>query len=162
MPQPFSVPAGGGRATWTDGLHLYKALAADTGGALALWESLLPRGFSPPLHVHSREDEAFYVLDGELTFRLGDRLVPAPAGTFLWGPRDVPHQFRVDSPTARLLTLFVPGGGEEIFFHMSRPAEAPTMPPPSGQPAMPPPELIAMEEQRYGEKVLGPPMGPPD
>jgi len=53
-------------------LHLYKALAAETGGALALWESLLPRGFSPPLHVHSREDEAFYVLDGELTFRLGD------------------------------------------------------------------------------------------
>jgi quercetin dioxygenase-like cupin family protein len=160
--QPFSVPAEGGRPTWTDGLHLFKALAGDTGGALALWESLLPQGSSPPLHVHSREDEAFYVLDGELTFRLGDRLVPAPAGTFLWGPRDVPHQFRVDSPTARLLTLFVPGGGEEIFFHMSRPAEAPTMPPPSGQPAMPPPELIAMEEQRYGEKVLGPPMGRPD
>jgi hypothetical protein len=121
---------------------------------------LLPQGSSPPLHVHSREDEAFYVLNGELTFRLGDRLVPASAGTFLWGPRNVPHQFRVDSPTARLLTLFVPGGGEEIFFHMSRPAEALTLPPPSGRPAMPPAELIAMAEQRYGEKVVGPPMGP--
>ena len=102
------------------------------------------------------------MLDGELTFRLGDRLVPAPAGTFLWGPRDVPHQYRVDFPNRWLLTLFVPGGGEEIFFHMSRPAEALTLPPPSDQPAIPPSDLIAMLERRYGEKVLGPPMGPPE
>jgi quercetin dioxygenase-like cupin family protein len=158
--QPFSVPADGGRATWTDGLNLFKALADDTGGALALWESVLPQGSSPPLHVHHREDEAFYVLDGELTFRLDDRLVPAPTGTFLWGPRDVPHQYRVDSPTARLLSLFVPAGGEEMFFHMSRPAEALAMPPPVEQPAMPSAELIAMLEQRYEAQVVGPPMGP--
>jgi len=163
MTQPFSVPADGGKATWGDGLNLFKAMAGDTGGALALWESLLPQGSSPPLHVHSREDEAFYVLDGELTFRIGDQVVLAPTGSFLWGPRDVAHQYRVDSPTARLLTLFVPGGGEELFFHISRPAEALTLPPPSGQPAAsPPPELIAMLEERYGGKVLGPPMGPPE
>jgi uncharacterized cupin superfamily protein len=49
-------------------LNVFKAMGKDTGGALALWESLIPRGSSPPLHVHFREDEAFYVLDGELTF----------------------------------------------------------------------------------------------
>jgi quercetin dioxygenase-like cupin family protein len=161
MTRPFSVPVDGGRATWGDGLNLFKALAGDTGGALALWESRLALGSSPPLHVHHREDEAFYVLDGELTFRVGDEVVGAPPGTFVWGPRDIPHQYRVDSPTARILTLFVPGGGEELFFHMTRPAEALTLPPPSDRPeAPPPPDVVAMLEERYGGKVLGPPMGP--
>jgi quercetin dioxygenase-like cupin family protein len=140
-------------------LNVFKATGKDTGGALALWESLIPRGSSPPLHVHFREDEAFYVLDGELTVRVGDQVLNAAAGSFIWGPRNVPHQFRVDSPTARLLTLFVPGGGEEMFSYMSRPAEALTLPPSSDKPLqMPSAELQAMLEERYGGKVLGPPM----
>jgi mannose-6-phosphate isomerase-like protein (cupin superfamily) len=160
MTEPFSVPPGGGYATWGDSLNTFKAVAADTGGALALWESLLRQGSSPPLHVHYREDEAFFVLEGTLTFRLGDQIVDAPTGTFVWGPRDVPHQYRVDSPTARLLTLFVPGGGEELFIHMTRPAEALTLPPP-GEPApAPTAQQMATLEDRYGGKVLGPPMAP--
>jgi quercetin dioxygenase-like cupin family protein len=161
MTQPFVIPPDGGRATWTDGLILFKAVARDTGGALSVWESLMPRGSSPPLHVHEREDEAFYVLEGEMTFRVGDDHLPAPAGTFVWGPRDVAHQYRVESSVARLLTWFVPAGGEELFFHMSRPAEARTLPPASGEPSTgPTAEQVAMFEQRYGQRVLGPPMGP--
>ncbi len=159
MPAPFVVPPDGGRATWTDGLNLFMATGTSTGGALAFWESRLPAGSSPPLHVHTREDEAFYVLDGELTFRVGDEQVVVGPGAFLWGPRGVPHQYRVDSPIARLLTIFVPGGGEELFFEMSRPAGALTMPPPSDDRPFAPEELEEMAE-RYGARVLGPPMSP--
>jgi len=159
MSVPFAVPPHGGRATWTDGLNLFKAVAEDTGGALAVWESLIPHGSSPPLHVHHREDEAFYVLEGAMTFRVGDELLDAPAGTFVWGPRSVAHQFRVDSSTARLLTWFVPGGGEQLFFHMSRPAEELTLPPPSREPAVAlTPAQLEIFEQRFGQKVVGPPM----
>jgi quercetin dioxygenase-like cupin family protein len=159
--QPFVVPPDGGRATWTDGLHVFKAMARETGGGLSLWESLMPRGSSPPLHVHRREDEAFYVLEGEMTFRVADAEHPAVAGTFIWGPRDVAHQYRVDSPVARLLTWFVPAGGEEMFFHMSRPAEALILPPTSDQPPTgPTAEQVSIIEQRYGQVVVGPPMTP--
>jgi mannose-6-phosphate isomerase-like protein (cupin superfamily) len=159
--EPFVVPPDGGRATWTDGLHLFKAVAGETGGALSVWESLMPRGSSPPLHVHRREDEVFYVLEGEMTFRVADTEYAVGAGTFIWGPRDVAHQFRVDSSVARLLTWFMPAGGEEMFFHMARPAEALTLPPASDQPPRGPTvEQLMMIEQRYGQEVVGPPMRP--
>ncbi|PVZ05814.1 cupin domain-containing protein [Actinomycetospora cinnamomea] len=159
MSEPFAVPPDGGRATWTDGLNLFKATAEDTGGALAVWESLMPRGSSPVLHVHHHEDEAFYVLEGAMTFRVGDEFVDGPAGTFVWGPRGVPHQFRADSPTARLLTWFVPAGGEQMFFHFSRPAEELTLPPPTQEPShgLRPEELETIA-RRYQMEVLGPPM----
>jgi quercetin dioxygenase-like cupin family protein len=153
------VPPGGGRATWTDGLNVFKAVARETGGALSAWESLMPRGSSPPLHVHRREDEVFYVLEGEMTCRVADTEYPAAAGTFIWGPRDVAHRYRVDSSVARLLTWFVPAGGEEMFFHISRPAEALTLPPTSDEPATGPTAAqVLMIEQRYGQEVVGPPM----
>ncbi len=163
MTRPFAVEAAGGVATWTDSLNLFKALAEDTGGALSLWESLIPRGSSPPLHVHRREDEAFYVLGGEMTFRVGDQLVRGRTGTFVWAPRDIAHQWRVDSHTARLLTLFIPGGGEGLFFHLSRPAEALTLPPPWDEPVEGPnEEQVAMLAERYLMEVVGPPMAATD
>lgn len=133
------------------------ATGTSTGGALAFWESRMPAGSSPPLHIHTREDEAFYVLDGELTFRVGDEQVVVGPGAFVWGPRGVPHQYRVDSPIARLLTIFVPGGGEELFFAMSRPADSLTMPPPSDDGGLAPEQLEELAN-RYGARVLGPPM----
>jgi quercetin dioxygenase-like cupin family protein len=159
--QPFIVSPGEGHATWTDSLNVFKALSKDTGGALALWESLIPQGSSPPLHVHEREDEGFYVLDGEMTFRMGDQFLEALTGAFLWGPRDVPHQWRVNSATARLLTFYVPAGGEGLFFEMSRPAEARTLPSPLDGPAFgPTAEQLVEWEQRYGGRIVGPPMAP--
>src|SRR4029079_8932904 len=108
---------GEGQALWfLRNLIVGQATAETTGGAFGLVESLIAPGFSPPLHVHHREDESFYVLEGEVTMRCGDRTFRATAGSFVFLPRDVPHTFVVegDAP-ARMLTLLTPGGGEGVF-----------------------------------------------
>ena len=154
---PLAVPPGSGRHVWhIDNLMTFKAVAADTGGRLALWEQSLPLGSSPPLHVHHRDDEAWYVLEGELTFRVAEDTYAAEAGSFLWAPRGLPHTFRVDSPTARLLGIAVPAGFEEFFLATGRPAGTPTIPPPPDGP----PDMGALlaTAARHGADLLGPPM----
>jgi|SRR5262245_57504959 len=132
-----------------------KATAQTTGGAFGLVESLIAPGFSPPLHVHHREDEAFWVLEGELSLRCGDRAFRAAAGSFVFLPRGVPHTFVVegDAP-ARMLTLLVPGGGEGVFIEGGRPAEHDGLPPAQ------PPDIAALKavSERYGAEIVGPPM----
>ncbi len=154
---PLAVPAGEGRHLWhIDNLMTFKALAADTGGRLALWEQLLPHRSSPPLHVHTREDEAWYVLEGALTFQVEDRTWTAEAGSFLWAPRGLPHTFRVDSPTARLLGIAVPAGFEQFFLETGRPAQEPAIPPPpDGPPDM---GALVAAAARHGSELLGPPL----
>jgi quercetin dioxygenase-like cupin family protein len=100
---------------WQGGLYLMKARAADTDGALGLVEASLFQGFGPPLHVHRREDEAFYVIEGEIRFRLADEEFITGAGSWVWGPRDIPHTFKVESERARGLILVTPGGFERMF-----------------------------------------------
>ncbi|RVD58703.1 cupin domain-containing protein [Mesorhizobium sp. M2D.F.Ca.ET.185.01.1.1] len=134
-----------------------KATEASTGGGFGLLESLIAPGFSPPLHVHRREDESFYVLEGELTMKCGDRTFRAAAGSFVFLPRNVPHTFVVegDKP-ARMLTLLTPGGGEGVFIDAGRPAEAEGLPPAS------PPDIEALKRvsARYEAEIVGPPMAP--
>lgn len=152
----FVVEPQGGRSLWHgDTLMVFKATAEDTGGSLALWEQQLPHGSSPPLHTHE-EDEAWCVLDGELTFVCGDQRLRASTGCFVFGPRGVPHSFRVESPTARMIGLTAPGGSEPFFFETGRPAEALTIPPAPDAP----PDLDAMiaVAQQYGMQVVGPPL----
>lgn len=134
-----------------------KATAATTGGAFGLVESLIAPGFSPPLHVHHREDESFYVLEGELSMRCGDRTFRASAGSFVFLPRDVPHTFVVegDAP-ARMLTLLTPGGGEGVFVDAGRRPEHDGLPPAT------PPDLATLKRvsEQYGAEIVGPPMAP--
>lgn len=154
---PLAVPSGAGRHLWhLDDLMTFKALAADTGGRLALWEQQLPHRSSPPLHVHSREDEAWYVLEGALTVQVAERTFAAETGSFLWAPRGLPHTFRVDSPTARLLGIAVPAGFEQFFLATGRPAATPTIPPPSDGP----PDMGALMAAAAdaGLEILGPPL----
>ena len=92
--------------------------------------SAAPRGCGSPLHVHHNEDEWFYVIEGELTFWVGGEVIEAPAGSFVYGPRDVPHTFVVSSDDARFLLVTEPGGFEDFMRAMGRPAESLTMPPP--------------------------------
>jgi quercetin dioxygenase-like cupin family protein len=72
-------------------------------------------GEEPPMHVHSREDEWFYVLEGDATFHIGTQTYPAPTGTFVSMPREIPHTFTVESDSARFLMLNAPGGFERMF-----------------------------------------------
>lgn len=116
-PGPLVRPRGEGTTVRFLGTDLtLLAGGEETGGAFGLIEQALPPGFSPPAHVHHGEDEAFYILEGGLTFTCGGRTLRAEAGAFVFLPRDVAHTFRVDGGApARLLQLNAPGGLERFF-----------------------------------------------
>jgi mannose-6-phosphate isomerase-like protein (cupin superfamily) len=90
-----------------------KASQHSTGGALSVFETMIEAG--PPLHVHDREDECFYVLDGELSVRCGGDTFDAATGSFVFLPRGRPHRFHARERPARLLLIAVPGGIEDYF-----------------------------------------------
>jgi quercetin dioxygenase-like cupin family protein len=94
----------------------FKARGDQTGGSLTVVENVIAPGDGPPLHVHAREDEAWWVIEGTLRFRLGEERAQAPAGTFVFVPRTVPHAFQnVGEAPARILVLFTPAGMERFF-----------------------------------------------
>jgi mannose-6-phosphate isomerase-like protein (cupin superfamily) len=105
----YVIPADGGLA----GDPGLKASRHSTGGALSVFETSI--GAGPPLHVHDREDECFYVLDGELSVRCGGDAFDAVAGSFVFLPRGRPHRFWATGQPARLLLIAVPGGIEDYF-----------------------------------------------
>jgi mannose-6-phosphate isomerase-like protein (cupin superfamily) len=154
----FAHEPGEGEAWWWFGvLATIKATAEQTGGQYALVEILAPEG-EGVLHVHHFEDEGFYILEGELTFYVGDQTIKAQPGSFLFGPKDVPHAFTVDRGPARLLFVLSPAGMEGAIREMGEPARERTIPP---QPDAPPDEaemgrLMAIAA-KYGGEILGPP-----
>jgi uncharacterized cupin superfamily protein len=89
--QPYALAREEGQALWFLGTLLrVKATAEQTGGAFGLIDNVLPAGFASPYHMHRNEDESFYVVEGEMTFYVGDERVKAEAGAFVYGPRGVP------------------------------------------------------------------------
>jgi quercetin dioxygenase-like cupin family protein len=148
-----------GEAWWWFGvLATIKVTAEQTGGQYALVEILAPDGYEGVLHVHHFEDEGFYILEGEMTFYVGDKTKKAHPGSFLFGPKDVPHAFTVDSGPARLLFVLSPAGLEAGIREMGEPARSLTVPP---QPEEPHDEAemerLAAIGARYGAEIVGPP-----
>src|SRR5262245_55553600 len=133
--QPTLRPPGQGRTVAVVGdVYRFLATGADTGGQYALWEALVPPGGGPPPHAHSREEEGFYVLEGEITFTVNGERVVAKAGTFANMPVGTPHSFRNQSDNpARMLISVAPAGLEQMFFEVGVPlaAGAMTAPPPT-------------------------------
>jgi quercetin dioxygenase-like cupin family protein len=140
---------------WQGSLMQIKARAENTGGSLAVLEGhFFEEGYGPPLHVHSREDESMYVLEGEIRFRIGDDEFVAGPGSWVWQPRGTPHSFRVESAGARALVVFTPGGLEGMFEEGGVPA---------GEEAEPPQEEYDVDAAvalagRYGFEVVGGPL----
>lgn len=129
---PVAVPAGQGEALWWFGmLAEVKATAEDTGGQLSIVEITCPAGFEAPLHVHHIENESFWIIEGELTFYVGDGVIEAKAGDYVFGPSEVPHRFTVGSSGCRMLFILTPGGFEQMVRELAVPAGARTVPPPS-------------------------------
>jgi mannose-6-phosphate isomerase-like protein (cupin superfamily) len=157
----FALDPGEGEALWwMGGLATIKATGEQTDGRYSLVEILVPEFPMEEglLHIHHFEDEGFYVLEGEMTFYVGDETIKARPGSFLFGPKDVPHAFSVDSGPARLLFLLSPAGMEGLIREMGEPARSLSVPP---QPEAPPDEaemgrLMAIAA-RYGGEMLGPP-----
>jgi len=146
-----------GDAWWYgDGLFEFLIPSEATGGLLTVFRATMPEGFSPPRHVHTREDEVFVVEDGELRFDIAGRAVAAGPGTSVFMPRGVPHTFRVDGPSARVLGIMTPGGFESLFRELGVPAARRTLP----DPGIVPFDVarVMVEQQRRGTEVVGPPM----
>ena len=130
-----------GEALWfSDALVSYMATGAETGGGLTVAEVRAPRGAGSPRHRHLHEDEAWFVLDGELTFWLGDEERPAGAGTFVFGPRGIDHRFCVESEEAHFLLLLTPAGFEDFTRACGWPATRATLPPAD----LPPKDVAAL------------------
>ena len=94
-----------------------------SGGSLAILDLTLPAGAEPPPHIHTLEDETFYVLDGELQLRVGDTLVLLKAGEAVFAPRNVPHSFKILTDSARFINLITPGTLWAYFMAFSEPCE---------------------------------------
>src|SRR5438128_11209563 len=133
---PIALRQDEGEALWFLGvLATIKASSETTAGRVAVIEHLAPQGAGSPLHVHHREDEWFYVTEGALTFWVGGEAIEAPAGSFVYGPRDIPHTFLVSSPQARFLLVTEPAGFESFMRAMGQPAPTLTIPPPAPPPS---------------------------
>jgi quercetin dioxygenase-like cupin family protein len=103
-------------------VYRFLATGDDTNGKYALWEALVPPGGGPPPHVHSREEEGFYILEGEITFTIGDKRHVAGVGMFANMPVGTPHSFKNESDKpARMLISVAPAGLENLFFEIGVP-----------------------------------------
>ncbi len=103
-------------------------------------EQMGRHGNVPPPHIHHREDETFYVIEGEMTFSVGGRTIKATPGTMVFAPRNVAHSFTIDSAQVRILGQLAPAGAEGFFKACGVPAPSMTLPPPA--------ELLCSELQK--------------
>ena len=149
---PYMVQRNEGEAVWfLNTLAHYKADETSTAGQFGLVEFVLPPGFEPPLHVHHREDEAFYVLEGRITFFCNDSIFDAEPGSFVFFPKNMPHRFKVDeNQPARVLQFNTPGGFERFHADMGEPALSNTLPEPSA------PDIAKLQQLagKYGFDLL--------
>ena len=134
-------------------LTLLKSTGESTNGAFGLIEQLIPAGFASPYHIHHLEDEAFYVLEGEVMFVRDGKWLKAGPGAYVFGPREIPHGFKIESTTpARILLLCAPAGFEHFVIEMSEPATELRLPHPA-QPDMT--KMMALAA-KYKIDILGP------
>jgi quercetin dioxygenase-like cupin family protein len=153
----MSVTAGD--AIWFDNM-LMKVLvsAADTAGTVSVIEQVHYAGYSTPVHRHAREDQTLYVLEGEVTARLGDDERRLVAGQAVHLPRGVAHVFRVEVDGTRLLEINTPGGFEEFHAAAGEPATDMRLP----DRTAPDIERMVAAAAEHDCEILGPPLDPPD
>jgi len=133
----------------------FLATAEETRGQFALIEATARKGNVPPRHIHRREEETFYVLDGKMNVTVGDRTFKATAGTLVSLPRNVAHSFAIESEQLRTLILLTPGGLEDFFKEFSVPAPTMTLPP-ADEPAYGELQKLLEAAPRYGLEFLLP------
>jgi mannose-6-phosphate isomerase-like protein (cupin superfamily) len=118
-------------AYWFAGTY-WRLLAdgAATDGRSCTFDELCPRGLVAPLHVHDDAEEAFFVLEGQFVFTVGDRDVEAGPGSFVYLPPGVRHGFRVETDVGRVYNMLCPAGFERGIVDGGTPAPRIAMPPP--------------------------------
>jgi quercetin dioxygenase-like cupin family protein len=153
----WSSPAEGEQLWFLGTLATIKIPGEASDGRFALIEFLFPRNASPPLHSHP-QDESYVVLEGRLTILAGEQRFELDAGGAAVVPIRVPHTFRVDSETARVLVLSTPAGLERMVRDGAVPAATPTLPPADAP--RPDPEELERIFASHGQVNHGPPLGP--
>lgn len=136
-------------------VYRFLATGEETGGKYAMWEAIVPPSGGPPPHVHSREEEGFYILEGEMTFYVDGKRVVATAGMFANMPIGVPHSFKNESnQPAKMIISVAPAGIEQMFFEVGAVLQegATTAPPPSQDDI----ELLLKTAAKYGIEMLIP------
>ena len=154
-PATIRKPNEGRRIGIVGDVYRFLATGEDTDGKYATFEALVPPGSGPPPHIHSREEESFLVLEGEMTFQLGEERIVAGEGTFLNMPVGSLHCFKNESDkTARLLISVAPAGLEQMFFEVGQPLadDAEIAPPPSQADI----EKLLEAASRYGVEIKVP------
>src|SRR5919106_816694 len=147
----------GGRSIWLLGmLATFKAVSEETGGEYSLYELTVPPQLGAPPHIHHRETEAYYVLDGEVEFLKGEDTVRAGVGQFVHVPRGVVHAFtNAGQEPARFLGIVTPGGlHEKLLSSLGEPAKTETLPAPPEDP--PDAERFAAIMREHDSEVLPP------
>jgi quercetin dioxygenase-like cupin family protein len=128
----------------------FKVRSDQTNGSLTALENVIPPGEGPPLHTHENEDEFWYLIEGDLRFKLGSEVHTAPQGSFVFVPRGTPHNFQnVGDQPARILVMFTPGG-MEVFFERFAELSAPE------------PSAFKTIGGEVGMDVIGPPLAQSD
>lgn len=151
---PVATRSGEGEARWWfANLAEIKITAEQTGGLLSIIEITEPPDVNGPLHVHHREDEGFWILEGSATIEVGDTTIEVGPGDFAFGPRGIPHRYTTGPEGCRMLFIMTPGGFENLIRDMSVPAERRTLPPESDE--EPDWERIAAIAKAHGGELLG-------
>jgi mannose-6-phosphate isomerase-like protein (cupin superfamily) len=130
---------------------IVRVRASQSDGRLGAWESQEPFHSALPLHVHTREDEQVTLLEGTLSLFVGDLVHHLVAGDTLALPRGVPHAHVITSQNARVLTIAMPGGFEQLFLDLGVPALPDTTPPPLDR------RTLEQAVARLGVQIVGPP-----
>lgn len=114
-------------------IYRFLATGEETDGKYAMFEAIVPPGGGPPPHIHSREEESFFILEGEITFQVGDEQIIAKAGTFANMPVGSLHSFKnTTDNVARMIISVAPAGLEKMFFEIGQPvALGDRVPPPT-------------------------------
>ena len=157
---PIVSHAGDGPGTWMlNGLVVTKALRSETGGSYGLTENTVTPRSVPPMHVHADEEEAFYLLEGEIDFLVDGEVINARPGTFTMIPRGAPHTFSVLTEQARFLVIASAGGGEptngglaSFYDTIGEPAPSHVLPEPSD----PNPAQLVPVAAQHGITILPP------
>jgi quercetin dioxygenase-like cupin family protein len=143
-------PSEGRRIGVVGDLYRFLATGEETNGKYAMWEAIVPPGGGPPPHIHSRE--SFYVLEGQMTFQLGEDRFVVGTGTFLNMPVGSLHCFKNESgQPARMILSVAPAGLEEMFFEVGQPVadDAQSAPPPTQADI----EKLLEAARRYGIEI---------
>jgi quercetin dioxygenase-like cupin family protein len=143
---------------WLGELAIIHATGKETHGRYAMVELYATKEGEAPWHVHHREDEAFYIMEGEITVYVGEKVIKGRPGDFIFAPKDVPHMYTVDTPGhARILMVFSPAGFEGFVRGTS--VQAKSLVPPLPETINIDYEQVVKLAEQFGAEFVEPPTG---